>query len=187
MPNPRLASRYAKSLLDLAVEREQLEPVYSDMLLLNRVIKSSQELRNMLQSPVISSDKKQSVLNAIVGNKIGELTNAFIRLLIAKNRESDLPEIINTFVDQYKEKKGIQIVTLTTAVPATDEVKKAIVDQVRKTSNYKTIELEEKVDPTIIGGFVLQAGDKFIDASVAFELREVSRQFENNDFIYKVR
>ena len=76
---------------------------------------------------------------------------------------------------------------MTTATPVSDAVKSSIVEQVKKTSNFKNIELEEVVDPNIVGGFILQAGDKLIDASIAYDLKAISRQFENNDFIYKVR
>jgi F-type H+-transporting ATPase subunit delta len=77
---------------------------------------------------------------------------------------------------------------LTTATPVSDVVKNAIVAQIKSSSaDMQNIDLETKVDPNIIGGFVLQTGDKLIDASVAYDLRQVSRQFENNDFIYKVR
>jgi len=76
---------------------------------------------------------------------------------------------------------------LTTAAPVSEEVKSSIVAQVKKTSNMDNIELETKVDPNLIGGFVLQAGDKLVDASIASDLKEIARDFENNDFIYKVR
>ena len=187
MPNPRLASRYAKALLDLAVERSQLEAAYADMGYLNRVLKASPDLVNMLRSPVVPGDKKQSVIDAITKGSIGELTAAFTRLLVTKSRESVLPEIITAFIKQYKAYKGIHIVKLTTAMPVSDAVKNAIVAQVKKTSKLETIELEEKIDPSIIGGFVLQAGDQLIDASISYDLKAISRQFENNDFVYKVR
>ena len=187
MPNPRLAYRYAKSLLDLAVERGQLEQVHSDMLFLQEVNKSSRDFLNLLRSPVVSSDKKQSIFDAITAGKISELTGAFSRLLVTKGREGELPEIITAFIKQYKDKKGIHTVRLTTATPVSDDVKNQIVEQVRKTSTMQNIELEAIVDPKIIGGFVLQAGDKLVDASISYDLKEISRQFENNDFVYKVR
>jgi F-type H+-transporting ATPase subunit delta len=82
MPNPRLAGRYAKSLIDLAVERNQLEPVYKDMLYLQSLNQSSREFVNFLRSPVIKGDKKQKIVDALTQGKISELTAAFIRLLI---------------------------------------------------------------------------------------------------------
>lgn len=187
MPNPRLASRYAKSLLDLAIEREQLEKVYEDMLYLQQVVKISRDFLNLLRSPIVPSDKKQAVIDSVVGKNISQLTGAFTKLLVNKGREGELPEIIVAFVNQYKEKKGIHTVKLTTAVPVSEDVKKQLVEQVKKTSDMQKIELESVVDPNIIGGFVLQAGDQLIDASIAYDLKQVARQFENNDFVYKVR
>lgn len=187
MAHTRLASRYAKSLIDLAIEKGQLESVYSDMLYLQYVIKSSREFLVLLRSPVVTSDKKQGVIDALAAGRISELTAAFTRLLVNKGREGDLNEIITAFIRQYKDKKGIHTVKLTTAVPVSDQVKNSIIDQVKKTSNMQTIELEAEVDPNIIGGFILQAGDKLVDASIAYDLKEISKQFQNNDFIYKVR
>jgi F-type H+-transporting ATPase subunit delta len=76
---------------------------------------------------------------------------------------------------------------LTTAVPVGDAVRQRIIDQVKKTSGFNNIELDEMVDEDIIGGFVLQLGDKLVDASIAYDLKAIARQFENNDFIYKIR
>jgi F-type H+-transporting ATPase subunit delta len=187
MPNPRLAHRYAKSILDLAIERGQLEPVYNDMLYLQQLTKASRDFLNLLRSPVVPADKKQAVVEAVTGKNISELTTAFTKLLIAKGREGELPEVITAFINQYKVKKGIYIVKLTTATPVSEELKNSIINQVKQTSEMKNIELESKVDPGIIGGFVLQAGDKLIDASISYDLQTISRQFDNNDFVYKVR
>jgi F-type H+-transporting ATPase subunit delta len=187
MPNPRLASRYAKSILDLAVEKGQLEKVFADMKWLHDIIKSNRDFVALLRSPVIKADKKKKILDAIIAKRVSELTAGFITLLVAKNRESNLPEITTSFINLYKENKNIHTVKLTTAIPVSDAVKKSIINQVKKSSGYENIELEEKVDENIIGGFVLQIGDRLIDASIAYDLKAIARQFENNDFIYKIR
>lgn len=187
MLNPRVASRYAKSLLDLAVEKGVLEQVYEDMKYLEGVMTQSSEFKNLLKSPVIKADAKIKVVAAVTAGKIGGITTAFINLVINKAREAVLPEVISSFIQQYKQHKNIDTVKLTTAVPISDTVRNAIINQVRNTSNLQNIEVQSIVDPAIIGGFVLQAGDKLVDASVAYELKQVSREFEKNDFIYKVR
>lgn len=187
MPNPRLATRYAKSLIDLALEKGQIEDVMRDMQWLQAVCKSNRDFVNLLRSPVIKSDTKKKILEAVTAGKIGGLTHAFIHLLITKGREANLPEITSAYITAYKELKHIHTVKLTTASPISESLKQAIVEQVKKTAGFPQIELEEKVDPAIIGGFVLQSGDKMVDASIAYDLKEISRQFENNDFIYKVR
>jgi F-type H+-transporting ATPase subunit delta len=141
----------------------------------------------MLDSPVIASDKKDKVISAVTSGKISSMTDSFLKLLVVKNREINLQQIISSFIDQYKQKKDIHTVTLTTAVPLHEDVKNKIIEQVKKTSDMKNIELKTIVDPSIIGGFILQTGDKLVDASISYDLKEISREFENNDFIYKVR
>jgi F-type H+-transporting ATPase subunit delta len=187
MLNPRVASRYAKSILDLAIEKGKLEEVYNDMLYLQQVNKGSREFLNLLRSPVVKPDAKIKAVNAVTAGKITDITKSFTTLMINKAREGVLPEVITSFIQQYKQKKNINTVKLTTATPVSEELKNSIVAQVKKTSNMQNIELETVVDPNIIGGFVLQAGDKLIDASISYDLQTISRQFENNDFIYKVR
>ena len=187
MPNPRLAARYAKSLIDLAVEKDQLETVFHDMEYLDQICTASREFKLMLKSPIIAPDKKESILDAVLGGKISTLTATFNRLLVKKNRESFLPEIAEAFIAQYKEKAGIYIVTLTTAQPVSAAVKQAIVDKITTETAMKKVELVCAVREDIIGGFILEVGDHLVDGSVRFELNNARKQFENNDFIYKMR
>lgn len=187
MPNPRLASRYAKALIDLAIERGQLEEIFADIMLLQQICKISPDFVNLLRSPIVKTDAKRKVVAAITAGKISELTARFNALLISKGRESSLPEIITSFISQYKAHKNIHTVKFVTAVPISDELRKVVIDEFKKRSGYTNIELEEKVDESLIGGFVLQVGDQLIDASISYDLRTIARQFENNDFIYKIR
>src|SRR5687768_15673369 len=110
MPNPRLAGRYAKSLLDLANERNELEAVYNDMLYLQAVCNQSRDVVKLLRSPVITPDKKVAILKEITKGRIGETMNAFLRLLITKGREGYLPEIVVAFIAQYNKQKDIHII-----------------------------------------------------------------------------
>jgi F-type H+-transporting ATPase subunit delta len=187
MPNPRLATRYAKSLIGLAIEKGLLENVYADMLWLQQVCKQNKDFISLLKSPIIKADKKDKILSAVTAGNVSDLTAAFNKLLVSKGRESNLPEIITAFVSQYKEYKNIHTVKLTTAGPISDSLRTAFIDQIKKTAGFQNIELDEKVDASLIGGFVLQIGDKLVDASVIYDLRNIARQFENNDFIYKIR
>ena len=187
MLNPRLATRYAKSLIDLSIERGELDVVYKDMDYLRAVTKQNKEFVAVLKSPIITPDKKQAILEAVTNGKISELTASFNRLLIKKGRESVLPEIARAFIEQYNRYKEIYIVKLTTATPVSDEVKKEIVDKVKSVSEMKNIELTTAVDENLIGGFVLEVGDRLIDASIAYDLNAIKKQFLNNDFIYKIR
>jgi F-type H+-transporting ATPase subunit delta len=187
MPNPRLADRYAKSLIDLATEKGQLEAVYADMKYLQAVCKASKEFTSLLRSPVMNSDQKNSVISAVTKGKVSELTAAFNTLLVKKNRESDLPEIAFAFVDQYNAIKGIHRVKLTTAVPVSDELKQSIEAKVKSAQGLGTVELETAVDEKLIGGFVLEFNNNLVDASILRDLNDIKKQFKGNDFVHQLR
>jgi F-type H+-transporting ATPase subunit delta len=187
MPNPRLAARYAKALIDLSIEQGQLEKVYKDILYLKNVFQNSKELVNFLNNPVINSDQKLQVVKALDSEKTGEITKSFNRLLIRKGRENYLPEIAEAFIEQYKEYKGIYTATLTTAIPASDDVKNAIISRIKRDGHMKEVELVCVVQENIIGGFILEGNGKRIDASVAYDLTKIKNRFLTNEFIYRFR
>ena len=187
MPNPRLAARYAKSLIDLSLEKGQLEQVYQDVLLLKTVFKGSKELINFLNNPVINSDQKLQVVKALDSDRTGEITKTFNRFLIRKGRESHLPEIVDAFIDQYKEYKGIYSVTLITAIPVSDEVKDIFIKRIKQEGRMKEVELISVVQENIIGGFILEGNGRRIDASVAYDLTQIKNRFSTNEFIYRFR
>lgn len=187
MPNPRLASRYAKSLVDLAQEKGQLETVYSDMLFLQALCKSSKEFVGVIKSPIIASDKKNKIVAAITDGKVSEITKLFNQLLITKGRESDLPEIVNAVIDQYNLINNIQKVQITTAVEISEALKQEIVNKVTKENGFNKVELETKIDEKLIGGFVMEYNNMLVDASVLRDLKDIKKQFDKNLFIQALR
>ena len=187
MQNPRLATRYAKSVLDLAVERNSLEAVLGDMRVLNGICTESRDFEVMLRSPIISGDKKLSVINEILKRfNVNEITHAFINLLVAKGRELTLPEIAAAFIDQYNILKNIRTVKLTTATPMHDAIKKTIESKIASDMPKDTIDLKTLVDDSLIGGFVLEVEDKLYDASVKKSLNDVRTQIVDKSYVSKL-
>jgi F-type H+-transporting ATPase subunit delta len=187
MPNPRLAGRYAKSLVDLAIEQNQLETVYKDMQYLQAVCKSSPEFVSVLRSPVIKGDKKQKILFAITDGKVSALTASFNKLLISKTREEYIPEIITSVIGLYNELKGIHTVKLTTATAISEELKQSIVAKLKAETSLQNIELETAVKEELIGGFVLEFNNNLVDASIERDLRDIRKQFSQNIYVQQIR
>jgi F-type H+-transporting ATPase subunit delta len=186
MQNPRLATRYAKSIIDLSVEQNQLEAVYNDMKLVTAVCKSNADFVAVLRSPIIKADTKGKILTATIAPKVGKITAAFITLLINKGRESNLPEIAQAFVEQYNTIKGIRKVKITTATAISDETKNAIVANISNANNQQ-LEIETSVNEALIGGFLLETEGNLVDATVLRDLKDIGKQFLNNDYIHKIR
>jgi F-type H+-transporting ATPase subunit delta len=187
MNNPRLAGRYAKSLIDLAVEQDQLDEVYADVKWLQRVFKSNPDFEAVLRSPIIKPEKKEKIIEAVTESRVGTLTSAFIRLLVRKGRELNLSEIVNAFIEQFNKIRNIHRVKITTAVPVSDELKNSIVNKVKSSSAMQSIELETVVNDELIGGFVLEVGGNIIDASILRDLKDIKKQFMDNQYIHKLR
>lgn len=187
MHNPRLAHRYAKSLIDLATERGSLEKVFADVQYLQAVCKQSRDFVLLLKSPIIKADKKQQIIKAVTEDKVSELTLAFVKLLTGKGREFFLPEIVEAFIAQYNEIKNIYVVKLTTAVDISDDVKQSITSRLQKETAMQNIQLQTEVKEELIGGFVLEFNNNLVDASVARDLNDIRKQFAKNDYIHNIR
>ena len=187
MNNPRLAQRYAKSLIDISVELDQVDDVRNDVLVLQHIIKSSREFVVMLNSPIIKTDKKYSIIAAVTKGRVSKITQTFLALLCNKNREDNLPGIVTSFLAQYNKLKGLHNATLTTASPISDELVKSFISNIKSASSIEHLTLETKVDESLIGGYVLEMEGKLIDTSILRDLKDVKKQFANNDYIHKLR
>jgi len=182
MIDRKIARNYATALFGLALERQELEEVHHDMELVHTLMKDHPELRQVLVSPVIRKGKKSAIVHALLKERIRLLSLRFLDLLITARRVASLPEIADSFFRQYKEHHGIVPVTITTAVPVTDSVRERLTRQLAEDLKAQ-IELQERVDDRLIGGLVVQVGDRRYDASLRARLDRIDRQFNIN--IYK--
>lgn len=181
----KLASRYAKSILDLAIETGKLDEVLKDMRFINAAIDGNREFYLMLKSPIVHGDKKMQVVLNVFHDRISEITENFISILMRKNRESYLPEIIDEFITQYNKYKHITPVKIITAQNISPELQTTILNKLRSTAGLEEIELTTEVDDTLIGGYILQWEDKLIDNSISRGLAILKDEFDNNDYVRK--
>jgi len=184
MEGTRVASRYAKSFIDLALEQGVLEKAYADMKFIAEVSRSSHEFVVFLKSPIVKTDAKQAVFKSIFDGNIDKVTSAYIHLITDKKREVYLAEIAEEFINQYNEKKQILKAVVTTASGIDDATRKKVMELVKGTGDGNNeVVLEEKINKDLIGGFIIRVGDKQIDASIARKLNNLKRGFKENPFV----
>ncbi|HEY3430251.1 MAG TPA: ATP synthase F1 subunit delta [Cyclobacteriaceae bacterium] len=183
MADSRVASRYVKSLLGLAVEKGALEKVHEDMLLFSKVCEENRAFALMLRNPIIKHDKKREILEKVFKGKVNALTLAIFDIITRKNREPLLPAIAKEFHIAYNDHKNIGAASITSAVPLDSKLRAEIEQIVKKLSDKKQVEIEEKVDADMIGGFVLNIGDRQIDASIKNKLKALKLKFSQNPYI----
>lgn len=178
MSDSRAALRYAKAVLAFAVEKKAANAVESDMRSIVATISESKELRNMLQSPIIKEETKKESLAAIFKGS-SEITLGLLGTLASNKRTSLLNEVALKYIILNEDLKGEGVAHVTTAVPLTAELEKKVLKQIAQlTGNEVTI--QNKVDESIIGGFVLRVGDLQYDASIANKLNNIKREFTNS-------
>lgn len=179
----KITTRYAKSLIDLAMEQNILPAIKGDMDTFNAMIQN-RDLYLLLKSPIINATKKEQIFAALFKDKLNPLTYSFFNIVLKKGRENYLPEIANEFHEQYKVIIGLTSVKLITATPIDD----ANLDVIRKKlinskETAKDVEFTTEVNPEIIGGFIIKIGDKLIDNSIAHKLGQIRKNISNKDFV----
>lgn len=187
MNNPRLAGRYAKSLIDLAIELNLVDVICADMKLVQSICKTNPDFVAVLRSPIIKPDKKEKIIESITTGRVNTTTSSFIGLLVRKGRETNLPEIANAYIEQFNAARDIHQLKITTAVPITEALKEEIVSNVKMSTSLKNIEVETAVKEELIGGFVLEMEGKLIDASILRDLKDIKKQFMDNQYIHNLR
>jgi F-type H+-transporting ATPase subunit delta len=181
----KLGDRYANSILVLAQERGKVEEVRRDFLSIQRVCRSNPDFVNMLESPLIKADKKQAVIDGIFKGAFTDITQMLIEIIVRKRREGYLDDIAERFLFQYDRINNITRGELRSAHALTEAQVakvKAVVEKAMNTS----FELTQVIDPSLIGGFVLNIGDRQFDASIAARLRALKQEFDSNPYVKQV-
>ena len=182
----RIATRYAKSLIDLAQERGKLDRVMEDIQSFNQVT-GNRDFHLLLKSPLVKGDKKEKIFKALFEGKYDELTLAFLHILLRKKREMYLVELGKEFIVQYKAIKHISTVKVTSAAKLSEVALDAIRKKLAESSmTDDKVEISTTIDPKLIGGFVIEFNNRLYDASVTHKLELLKKEFKDNHYISQI-
>ncbi|RZJ67879.1 MAG: ATP synthase F1 subunit delta [Flavobacterium sp.] len=173
----RAAIRYAKAILDMAHSSGVAADVNNDMAHISENIASNAELNEFILSPTTTNEVKESALLEIF-DAAGNITKGLFRLLKENKRFEILGAIATEYNKQYEIMNGVEVATVTTAIEMDAELQSRVMSKILEFSNKK-IAIENIVDPSIIGGFILRIGDKQYNASVANRLQTLKRELSN--------
>ncbi|MGB5647206.1 MAG: ATP synthase F1 subunit delta [Muriicola sp.] len=175
MNESRAAARYAKAILDFAVDNKKTDVLEGDMRSIVATMSTSSELREMLDSPVLKGELKKKALMAIFKGSHA-ITEGLIDLLIQNRRISLLNEVALKYIILNEELKGEGVAFVTTAVPLSGELEKKVLRKVSDITGNKII-IKNEIDASIVGGFILRVGDLQYDASISNKLNRIKREF----------
>lgn len=173
MSAEKLSIRYAKALFDDATQKGSLDTIFADLNIINVAILSSKELKAVYKSPIIRGEKKQTITNEIFGGKISMITAQFLKLLIQQGREAYIQDVLASFFKLYNNYKGISEVTVITATELDAENEQKISSFIKAQSGFPNVKINKKVDESILGGFIINFGDKKYDNSVLYKLNKI--------------
>ena len=181
----RAANRYAKGLMQYALEANQTDIVYAEMNEIVKIIKSSDDLRVFLNSPIIDAKTKEATL-AQVFNSFSKVSQTFISLVVRQGRENILSKIAEQFITIYDIMNNIVTAEITSAVeldqPTIDKIVAKAKQGLEPNAQVKVV---NKIDTSLIGGFVLKVGNTQIDSSIKTKLASLKKEFLNKDYIPK--
>ncbi|SDS49992.1 ATP synthase F1 subcomplex delta subunit [Polaribacter sp. KT25b] len=185
MKDARAAIRYAKAILNLAKDSKEETAVNDDMLFISKTISENDEFEVMLNSPIVKISDKINILNAIFKGKVNNITLGLFHLLQDNKRISMLYSIAKQYAIIYDFDKHMQVAKVTTAVPLTKEIETKVLAKIVTLTGDKA-NLENEVNPNILGGFILRVGDMQYDASISNYLNELKKEFDNSHYIPKI-
>jgi F-type H+-transporting ATPase subunit delta len=176
MSEIRVAYRYALAIIGVAEETKCLDEVNRDFQLIEKLINEVREFSLFLKNPILSDGRKKQVFTELLKNRVSDLTFHFILLLVAKDREKILPEIIRQFYRLRDERLGIMNVTTKTAIKFTTTQEQELVRKLTEATK-KQVRMKYVVDPALKGGFTVQFDDTVWDASVVRQLDLLKQKF----------
>lgn len=179
-----LSRRYAQAVFELATEYKQVDRVNTDLLLVAKVFTENRPLKALIKNPVIDAKKKVKILQLIFSKDVCELSMKFLSLITRKGREAYIPYICDAYHHAYQEHKNILNVNLTTAITADADLKKDVIRKMTEATKMN-IELHEKVEEKLVGGFVLHFEDYQYDVSILSDLNKLRSAFSHEHYIKK--
>lgn len=171
-----ISKRYAKALLAFAEDCKEEDQVYKEMYSYSTMHMRYPELRDIYENSIISNEEKLKLLTIASGVNISDTTTRFLKFVIDKKRLPYILFIAVSYQNLYRKKKKIVLTELTTAQKLPDTVIEEVIQLVKNKYKQSTIQLDVKIDPTIIGGFILKAESRKIDASVSGELDKIKKE-----------
>lgn len=176
----KVASRYAKALIDLSQEHADLDTVKKDMEQFIAVLRQNKELQAVLKNPIIKQDMKTNILNGLFADKIHPSIMGFLQILVRKGRSNILYATAKEFVREYNELRGIVHATVSSATALSPASREALIKAIAAEIGASEVILENKIDEGLIAGFVVKVGDRQIDASIAGKLSKLERHFSQS-------
>ncbi len=178
-----VAATYGDALFDLALEQKQVDSFYNEAITVLDVFQNNTELVDFLNHPNIEKQEKILVIENIFKDMISLELTGFLVTITKKSRWKDIKAIFQYFIRRVKEYKGIGVAYITTPLELSQTTKDKLIDKLLSTTKYHEFEMHYQLDKSLIGGIIIQVGDKVIDNSIKSKIKELSKNLYKIDLV----
>ncbi len=185
MNSYRINTNYAKALLMLATDRQDVDRVADDMRMVSGVMAENRELSVVFANPVLPGDKKAAIVRELFEGRVCDTSMAFLIFLVRKNRSVNMRGVSEAYLGMWRDVKGIVLSDLVTHQPVDDSARNLVTQMVQEYTG-RTVELHESTDPQMLGGFKLEFDHKMYDARIRTKIRKLLQEFAKNDYESKL-
>ena len=167
---------YGDALWQAAREKNKVDEIFEEAKALGQVFESHRDLVHLLDHPQVVKEEKLQITRNVFRGKISDEMMGFLAAIVDKGRQNDILAILDYFIKQVKEEKGIGMAQVTSAVELTEAQKEQVKGKLLATTRYVEFEMNYIVDPSLIGGMVIRIGDRVVDSSIRTHLYELKKQ-----------
>ena len=169
-----VADKYSSAMFELAQEQNKLDLMEEQLGYVAFVMDEQRELSSFLENPTVTEDAKIKLIGKIFESSLDKVALHFIYVMIKRGRDRYIKQTIAAFIKKSREARGILEATVTVAEPITADIEASVQAKLREVTG-KDVILSVRQDPSIMGGIVIQVGDKRIDGSVSRRLQELEK------------
>lgn len=170
---------YGDALFQVALENNKIDEYYSEIKVVYQALLENEEMYKFFNHPKISKDEKIQVVENIFKGRVSDDITGFLILMLKKDRQDNIEETIEYFIEAVKEFKKIGTAYVTTAISLNDTQKKDIETKLKNTTDYVAFEMNYIVDKDIIGGMIIRIGDRVVDSSIKTKIYNISKELYN--------
>lgn len=171
-----ISKTYGDALFELAVEEDKVDALLEEIRQLQQVLSENGEFGRLMNHPKIIKEEKIQVAKNVFGGRLSDELLGFLIIIISKDRYRDIDAILDYFIAEVKQYKGIGVATVTTAVPLREEQCRKIERRLLDTTSYTKMEMNYLLDKSLIGGMVIRIGDRVVDSSINTKLNELQKE-----------
>ncbi len=168
-----ITTPYAEAFLQVAESRNEVDQIVSESKSVLELWSQSSDFSDAMSSPVLEIETKKAVLEKVFANQVTPSFLNLLKLLADRKRIGYLDSVLERLLELYREQRNIALATITSAVALNEDQQAEILKTVQSVAGTDNLELELKVDPSLIGGFIVNVGSKVIDASLSGQVRRL--------------